>query len=1144
MQRETSKSRLSRVRATPRTPRVRRKVPCGLLLLALLLPALCSRAAQRLVTNGLDYDAGDPPIANSLRGELELAQPGDTISIARNLIVNLFDRLVIPAGKDHLTITGPEDGPAQIRAIIEPGENSQFNSILVQGDDVIFRKLTFRDVTVTIGDSQSSVLTVEGGTVQDCSFTQRSSLMFANMNGGLAERCTLNVAPFNEGLAAIEVAGGDGTVVRNCTITLLGSAGSEEALSANGGTNLRFEQNTLVNGDLRFWAKNGWILRNVLPNRVLDLTLTDPVEGPGPYEFAGNTCGALIVKARNFAIRENVISGKVTGRTPPAFQVVGGNPQEKPSPVSLHLVALDGTQPITVTSNVVNGGINGVSFSLQTGSATFSRNQIRNATLQGMIVNADAPMEISFNLFEKCGGTKLAFSGLYPSPALHLRDINAAVVVKENVFTDSRGAAILAHDGSPVLEANHIARGTAAGMMFYGPVTPVFEGINRIEQMKRAGVVVKNGATVTVERVTFERNGICGLSVEPGANATARDCTFTAQMGPGVKLATEFKAATNTYTARALVETCTFEQNLGAGVLIGKGGACEVSGSQFTDNLAPGIDIAPPGVTRNTLPKQANGDLDYPEQLTFDEATRTLRGKAEPGARVEMYRTEKNRRRGNPNNGEGTITAGTTTATIEGDFALPTGPTVEGDMFTFTATRAATGGRPAVTSEFSDNIEVPPSPPIELISQSSNEDPGNDVSIVNDWNVGPAPQELMANTSVSADARFVLFHSVATNLVDGDSNDAPDLFLRDRASGTTERVNVASSGAQAGPNFAGSAARVGHGSLSSNGRWVVFASDSVNLVADDGNSATDIFLRDRQTGTTIAVTDPTEHPELTSRLQGGSDCSISADGSVVAFVTTEHRFTNTGTPGSPRVLVWLRSTGQFEEVSVPETPGVSGFYHSPRLSADGRFVVFFTRAQLVAADTDSRDDIYLRDRQAGTTERLSVATDGTALGGMTPSISADGRFVAFSSPGVGDPADTNNQRDIYVRDRQTGTTTWASQPPAGLTNPNLGRNCLFPSLSADGRYVTYQGLGISERPNQLSVFVTDIYVRDRQVGVTIEASIGVAGDARGDSQFPVMSPDGQQVIFESEGVGFTAGDVQTLSEVFARTLRPGDFAAP
>lgn len=174
MQQEIPDYTCLRVCPSPRTsnPFTKRRVPLSLLFLAVLLPTLDLQSAQLFVTNGLDYDAGDPPIANSLRGELELAQSGDTIHIARNLIVNLFDRLVIPAGKDNLTITGPEDGPAQIRAIIEPGENSQFNSIVVQGDAVTFRKLTFRDVTVTFGDPQSSLFTVEGGTVQDCSFTQ------------------------------------------------------------------------------------------------------------------------------------------------------------------------------------------------------------------------------------------------------------------------------------------------------------------------------------------------------------------------------------------------------------------------------------------------------------------------------------------------------------------------------------------------------------------------------------------------------------------------------------------------------------------------------------------------------------------------------------------------------------------------------------------------------------------------------------------------------------------------------------------------------------------------------------------------------------------------------------------------------------
>jgi len=1110
-----------------------------LLALAALAAAPLLSAADRFVTSGKDYDVNDPPIPNTLRFEIAQAQPGDTIYIARNLIVHTFDRITIPPGKDNLTITGPEEGSAQIRAIIERGENSQNNALTVLSNHVVFRKLTFRDLALRIGDFDE-VITVQGGTVIDCEFTQRGNLRFLAMNNGLAQRCTMKVAKYEIGAGAIEVVGGDGTVVRDCKITLLRFHGDETALGANGGTNLLFENNVLSNGDLRFWAESGKVIDNALPNRVLDLTLADPVEGPGPYEFIGNECGALTIKARNFIVRDNIISGRVTGRRPAGYQIVGGDPLEKEAPVSLLLFALDGAQPVVVENNFVNGGTNGVVFELVgPGGAIFSGNTIRNVAKQGMILDAESPVQFDFNLFEKCGNTARAPFGSGPTPALHLRAINAAVTVKQNTFRNCRGTAIFAAHGSPVFDTNTITGGTAAGMMFQGAVTPVFAGVNRIELMGRCGVVARVGTNITVEGVVFDRNGICGLSVEPGAAVTSRNNTFTAQRGPGIKLATEFKTAAATFIARALVHGDTFTANKGAGVLVGKGGSCEIVGGAFTENTGPGIDLLPAGVTKNTRSKQANGDIDFPEQLTFDAATRMLRGKAEPGALVRMYRAEKNKRTGNPKNGEGALFVASAAATGDGDFALPPGPTAKGDMFTFTATRPAIGQSAAVTSEFSENIEVPPSPPVELISQSSNEEAGNGLSIVNDWNVGEAPQVLMINTSVSTDASFVLFHSAATNLVNDDTNNAPDLFLRDRAAGTTERVNVTSSGAQAGGNFAGQPARVGHGSLSADGRWVVFASESTNLVAGDVNSSTDIFLRDRQTGTTIAVTDPTEQPDMSVR-SGGWDCSISADGQVVALVTRDSRFTGVGVNGEHRVLVWTRITGQFEEVNSPPAPA---FFHHPRLSADGRFVVFFTRAKLVAADTDSRDDIYLRDRNTGTTERLSVATNGTAMGGGSPSISADGRFVAFASGSSGDAADTDGQPDIYVRDRQLGTTVWVSQPPAGL-DPGFGRDCSFPSLSTDGRYVAYGALGSTTRPGEATVLVEDIFVRDRQLGVTIEANIGVLGDVRGGSSLPVLSPDGRQVVFGAEGVGFIPGDVQPLGEVFARTISPDDFEVP
>jgi Tol biopolymer transport system component len=1114
-----------------------------LLFVATLAALSPLRAGERFVTSGADYDVNDPLVPNTLRGELELAQSGDTIHIAKNLVVNLYDRLVIPAGKDNLTITGPEIGSAQIRAIIERGDNSQNNSITVQGDNLLFRKLTFRDVSVVIGDINPSMFVVEGGTVRDCSFVLRSNLTFAHMNNGLAERCVLKVARFEIGSGAIDVVGGDGTQVRECEITLLGAYNaSEQALVANRAANVTFEDNVLTNGDLTFHPKSGKAIDNTLKNRVFDFFLQDgdQIEGPGPYEIVGNECGALFVQGRNFIIRENIMSGRIVGRPAPGVQAIEGDPGSV-TPFAMVVTVIDGP-PVEVFDNIVNGGINGVVLDVgpSATSAKFATNQIRNVKKQGLIVVAYAPVEISHNTIERCGSTSKVKFGPYPTPALHLRDCKAAVTVKQNTLRNSRGVGILAHDGSPVFDTNLIAGGVATGIMFYDDVTPVFTGVNRVERMVRSGVVVKAGADILIEGMVFDRNFSGGLSVEPGAKVLSRNNTFTGQLGPGLKLMTEAKTGTTKSIARARVEGGTFTLNRGPGVLVGKGGSCEIIGGAFTDNVGPGIDLVPAGVTPNAREKGANGNMDFPDQLTFDEATRVLRGKAEPGALVQMYRVEKSKRRGNPKNGEGAMAVGSTTATGEGDFSLPPGPTSKGDMFTFTATRPATGVIAVATSEFSENIEVPPSPPVELISQSSNEEAGNGVSLVNDWNVGEAPQVLMSNTSVSADGRFVLFHSVASNLVNDDTNNAPDLFLRDRSLGTTERVNVATGGAQAGPNVFGQPARVGHGSISADGRWLVFASESTNLVADDSNSGADIFLRDRQTGTTIAVTDPSEQPDMSVR-SGGWDCSISADGNVVAFVTRDNRFTGAGINGEHRVVVWTRGTGQFEEVN--PGPVAPAFFHNPRLSADGRCVVFSTRARLVAEDTDSRDDVYLRDRQAGTTERISIATEGAAMGGASPSISADGRFVAFTSASSGEVADTNGKGDIYVRDRQLSTTSWASQPPAGL-DPMFGGDCGFPSISADGRFVAYQAEGSTTRPDELTVIVEDIYTRDRQLGATIEVNIGVGGDVRGNSALPVMSSDGRQVIFGGDGLGFTPGDVQPLSEVFARALTPEDFTAP
>lgn len=1089
------------------------------------------------MNNGGDYFANTPPVVGTLRAAVEGAQAGDTITIAEGLVVYLQDHLTITDGQDNLTITGPETGAAEIRTKIRKPRFKEnvpaFSQAVVNvlGDGVKIRKVTLRDIALTIG-SDDAPQPVQGGTVQDCRFMGVSWADFENMNGGVLERCNFNVSnPRPGGSGAISVDHGDGVIVRDSEVTIVGARSSETALGVSFTENALVENVTLTNGDIYFHPRSGTLRINKLPSRVIDMNLYQAIQDGGPYLVEGNECGAISIQARNFTVRDNTISGRVIGRTVPSFDDLIF--------FSLNMIAIDSTLPLLIEGNDITGGANGATLSIDAGSAgaTIRDNAISNVKRQGLRVHAEAPVEVSENVFEKCGNPLLGIPGSFPVPALYLRKAAAAVLVRENTFRNSRGAAIVAGDGSPVFDTNRITRGVANGFIFHDGVTPAFVGNNVIELMGRAGVLVKPGAVVTVEHATFDGNAVAGISVEPGGRVTARDNLFTGQRGSGIKLADK----KDTALARATVDACAFTKNVGAGILIGKGAEAEVIGSSFTDNAGPGIDIFPAGVTPNARPKLGNGDIDFPEQVTFNDSTRQFIGHAEAGALVRLYRTEDNKRRGNPKNGEGVKFVASTTATGNGDFMIASGPTREGDLFTFTATRP--GAQP-LTSEFSENIAVPPSPPIDAISVSSNEEAGNQNSTAREPSDGGQLTLQSAGDTISSDGRFVVFSSKATNLVNDDTNATHDVFVRDRANGTTERVNVSTGGAQAarqgGNLLSGSAA------ISANGRWVVFSSNATNLVPGDGNNSTDVFLRDRETNTTSAVTDPTQRPD-TTYLNGGWDPAISADGSTIAFVTVYRDFVAEDTNDAADIYVRARTGGIYERVSLAadgsQIPaGVQFNTGVPRLSGDGRFVVFQTAAKLVTADTNSLVDVYLRDRQTNTTELITRNAAGNAVGGTNHTLTPDGRYVAFTTSVSLDAADTNSVGDIYVLDRSDGSMHFASQPPAGGFG-GFNPNRIFPSLSADGRYVAFQGDGRQEPPVGLTTLDWDIYVRDRQLGVTIKVSVGGDGVARS-GRMPAISADGSTVLFQTDRSYLPTMPSDFTFQLYTRSISPDDFAAP
>jgi len=315
--------------------------------------------------------------------------------------------------------------------------------------------------------------------------------------------------------------------------------------------------------------------------------------------------------------------------------------------------------------------------------------------------------------------------------------------------------------------------------------------------------------------------------------------------------------------------------------------------------------------------------------------------------------------------------------------------------------------------------------------------------------------------SISADGRFLAFQSFATNLDAGDTNGNGDVFVRDLQLGTVERVSRPSGPGQGDDESMQPA-------ISADGRFVAFVSRASNLVAGDSNGSIDVFVRDRQNGTTERVS------VSTGGAQANQDCvqaAISADGRFVAFDSTATNLVAGDTNNVTDVFVRDRQLGTTERVSVT-TAGAQVFSPSGNgsISADGRFVAFESLAvDLVAADTDNSSDIFLRDRRFGTT--VAVALEYRES--RRPSISADARFVAFDSIQLWFPA-ADTVPDIFVNDRQTGTTTQASVDPHGMGGNS---HSIAPAISADGRFVAFDSLADNLVPGDTN-FHRDVFVRE------------------------------------------------------------------
>lgn len=351
------------------------------------------------------------------------------------------------------------------------------------------------------------------------------------------------------------------------------------------------------------------------------------------------------------------------------------------------------------------------------------------------------------------------------------------------------------------------------------------------------------------------------------------------------------------------------------------------------------------------------------------------------------------------------------------------------------------------------------------------------------------------------------------------------LFVALLAAGCTwtARVSVDMTGGD--PNGAS-----GSSNLDATGRYVVFTSTASDLVPADANGLQDIFVRDVRTNVTTRVSvDSTGGDANGESIEG----VISANGRYVAFTSWATDLVPGLSGNGFAVYVRDLKTAKTTMVSVDRFGGSpNGPSYSPSISADGRYVAFESEASdLVEVDANLGTlDVFVRDRWAGVTSLVSIDTTGSQSPfryGGDSSISANGRYVAFES-GF-DPRLLGDV--VLVRDVVAGITTRASVDTTGGA-PDGGSG--QPAISGNGRYVAFWSLATDLVPGDTNG-KADVFVRDLHTGVTTRPSVdSTGGTSDGDSRYPALDRTGRYITFESDATDLVTGDTNGVRDVFVR----------
>jgi Tol biopolymer transport system component len=394
-----------------------------------------------------------------------------------------------------------------------------------------------------------------------------------------------------------------------------------------------------------------------------------------------------------------------------------------------------------------------------------------------------------------------------------------------------------------------------------------------------------------------------------------------------------------------------------------------------------------------------------------------------------------------------------------------------------------------------------------------------------------ALDDLFAAPTISASGRYVVFLAAAAK---GRGN---QVMLRDRSKQTTTALAASDVN---GP--------LRQPTISADGRWVAYVKPA------DG--PTGVVLVEVASGKRIVV------PQPPDRNRSPDQPVLSRNGNLLAVRAEVGK-------GS-EILLLDRASAAWETISVDVNGRPTGFSAAlaaqPAISGDGRFVVFTavaSAAQLVVTPKPGNNDrqVFLRDRQAGTTTLLSIGPAGTQGGGssVTPAISGGGGVVAFASAAddlVAD--DANRQVDVFAWSSATGGVEIVSRSTVGAAG-NAGSG--YPALNGDGTQVAFASAATTLVPGDTTggptsspgiaaaspfAIAGDVFVRDRSTARTTRISVGRdnASEANGFSTYPSISSSARYVAFTSAADNLVAADAGTASDVFVRDRPPRVEAAP